>query len=69
MAKLVWAFNIVPEIANPDTDVTTAFAAGFAFGPKPFPVQFIPRSMDHANLIEREFSAVGDLLNQFEEVK
>ncbi len=50
-----------------DTDLKTAFAEGVVATPKKFPVQFKPRSLSHAVIIEREFEALKPFLDNLED--
>ena len=66
MAKLVWAYNITTEASVVDTDVETAYTPGFLTAPLKFPVQFVPRSPKHKDVIEREYEVASAFLAQFE---
>jgi len=65
MAKLVWAFDITGDGTEVDTDMATAFTNGLVTAPHKFPVQFKPRSSEHAAVIEKEFELVGPFLQGF----
>jgi hypothetical protein len=66
MAKLVWTFDIFslsPETV--DTCVETAFVCRATVAPLKFPVQFVPRSQNHVNIIENEFQEAELFLSQY----
>ncbi|KPI42002.1 O-methylsterigmatocystin oxido [Cyphellophora attinorum] len=67
MAKLVWGFNIKPEGGRLDDDVATSYHGGFLIAPKEFPLQFIPRSAAHVDVMEKEHRVADGYLQQFEE--
>ncbi|OAL43479.1 cytochrome P450 [Pyrenochaeta sp. DS3sAY3a] len=70
LARLLWAFRIehaVDEITGAKIEIDmNAFEESLTIGPKPFSVQFIPRSDNHARAIERELEAVSGLLKKWE---
>ncbi|OCL13013.1 cytochrome P450 [Glonium stellatum] len=66
MAKLVWAFEIKPGAGNIDESVDTGYFGGFLIAPKRFPLQLIPRSATHANVIKEECSASLEYLSRFD---
>jgi hypothetical protein len=70
LARLLWAFRIehaVDEITGAKIEIDmNAFEENLTTGPKPFSVQFIPRSDQHVRAIERELEAVSGLLKKWE---
>lgn len=70
LARLLWAFRIehaVEEKTGEKVEIDTeAYEEKLITGPKPFRVQFIPRSQEHVRVIERDLEAVSDLLNKWE---
>lgn len=70
LARLLWAFRIehaVDEITGEKIEIdTNAYEEKLITGPKPFRVQFIPRSQQHVDAIKRELEAVSGLLRKWE---
>lgn len=70
LARLLWAFRIehaIDENTGAKIEIDTeAFEKKLIAGPKPFQVQFIPRSQQHIRVIERELEAVSGLLERWE---
>lgn len=70
LARLLWAFHIehaVDEATGAKIPIDMeAFEDKLITGPKPFRVQFRPRSMQHVQLIQKELEAVDDLLKKWE---
>lgn len=70
LAGLLWAFRIEPavdEITGEKVEIdTNAYEEKLITGPKPFRVQFVPRSRQHVEVIERELEAVSGLLKKWE---
>lgn len=68
IAKLVWAFDMTaPKSASSvDTDIETAFTTGILTAPKPFPVNFKPRSEERAEILRREFKIADQFLSKYE---
>jgi hypothetical protein len=67
MAKLVWAFHILPGSEHVDIDIKAAYTDGFLTSPKKFPVRFIPRSELHKEVIMQEFEAAREIFKQYED--
>ncbi|KAM5344615.1 hypothetical protein ACJ41O_013150 [Fusarium nematophilum] len=67
VAKMMWGFDIVPDNPEVDADVTTAYTGGAGIAPLDFPVQFKPRSPQHATVIEKEMDSLRGFLDQFDE--
>ncbi|KAB2573838.1 Cytochrome P450 monooxygenase patH [Lasiodiplodia theobromae] len=67
MAKIAWAFDIVPEKQPVDVDIRTAFTEGMVTTPLNFPVDFKARSPMHAAIVEREFKAADSFLAKLED--
>jgi cytochrome P450 len=70
LARLLWAFRIehaVDERTGEKIEIDTeAYEEKLITGPKPFRVQFVPRSQQHVRVIEKELEAVGELLKRWE---
>jgi hypothetical protein len=70
LARLLWAFRIehaVDEVTGEKIEIDTeAYEEKLITGPKPFRVQFTPRSQQHVRVIERELKAVSGLLKRWE---
>jgi cytochrome P450 len=70
LARLLWAFRIehaVDEKTGARIEIdTNAYEEKLITGPKPFRVQFIPRSQQHIQLIERELKDVSGLCKKWE---
>ena len=70
LARLLWAFRLehaVDEITGAKINIdTNAYEEKMVTGPKPFRVQFTPRSQQHVRIIERELEAASDLLKKWE---
>jgi hypothetical protein len=70
MAKIIWGFNIEPEI-DPSTgkpfpiDVD-AYNSGILQAPLPFRAKITPRSQAHIDTIRREWREYKDNLTPFE---
>jgi cytochrome P450 len=70
LARLLWAFRIEHAVdqktgAKIELD-TDAYEEKLITGPKPFRVQFTPRSQQHVHVIERDLEAVSGLLKKWE---
>ncbi|KAF5019281.1 hypothetical protein F66182_8718 [Fusarium sp. NRRL 66182] len=65
-AKMLWAFDIVPEDPNIDVNVETAFTEGAAIAPYNCPINFNVRSPQHAALIEKEMESMKEFLDNFD---
>ena len=65
MAKLVWAFDILPGEGKIDQSVATGCIGGFLICPKEFPLKLVPRSAGHASTIEAELEAEKPFLAKF----
>ena len=58
MAKLVWAFDMIPGSDDPvNVDIKDAYTDGFLTCPKKFPIEFVPRSRQHEDIIRKEYEA------------
>lgn len=70
LARLLWAFRIehaIDETTGEEIEIdVNAFEEKLVTGPKPFRVQFRPRSKEHVRVIERELEAVSELLKKWE---
>lgn len=66
MAKLVWAFDLIP-CGEIDDSVATGYIGGFLICPKEFPLDVKVRSEKHAAVIEREMDEVRPFLAKFKE--
>lgn len=67
MAKIAWAFDIVPEKQPVDVDIRTAFTEGMVTTPLNFPVDFKARSPTHASIVEKEFEVADSFLAKLED--
>lgn len=65
MAKLVWLFNIQPGSSDIDMDIETGYTDGFLVAPKPFAVQFNPRSDAHVNTTYKELEECQAVFAQY----
>lgn len=67
MAKMVWLFDIRPAGTEPlDVSMNSAFNDGILVAPKKFPVQFVPRSEKHVQVIRDEFEKARDIFARYE---
>ncbi|KAF4546331.1 putative cytochrome P450 [Lasiodiplodia theobromae] len=67
MAKIAWAFDVVPEKQPVDVDIRTAFTEGMVTTPLSFSVDFKARSPAHAAIVEKEFRAADSFLAKLED--
>ena len=65
MAKLVWAFDIVPK-SELDTSIDSGFLAGLAITPKPFEVDFVVRSEERRRGVMEAYHASEEFLAKFD---
>lgn len=70
LAGLLWAFRIehvIDEATGEKIEIDTdAYEEKLITGPKPFRVQFTPRSQEHVRVIERDLEAVSSLLKRWD---
>jgi cytochrome P450 family 619 len=72
MAKLIWAFEIVPKRdedgneALPETDPRTGYCEGFLVCANDFEADFQVRGEERAKTIMREFEESKDVFERFE---
>jgi hypothetical protein len=67
MAKMIWLFNIrSPGSEKLDMSMDSAFTDGIIVAPKKFPVEFVPRSSQHARTIRTEFETSREFLARYE---
>lgn len=55
VARILWAFNIMPKDVEAPVVDEIMFTPGFVSRPKPFDVVFEPRSQMHKEVVEREW--------------
>ncbi len=67
MAKLAWAFDILPDSAVVDADIQTAYTDGFLVSPKEFPVRFICRSQVQKAVLMKEFEMAKAVFARYED--
>lgn len=67
MAKLVWAFDMIPGPGTIDDNVATNYTGGFLMAPRKFPLRLVPRSPAHIEIIQKEYVAADEYLRQFED--
>ncbi|KAJ6014461.1 hypothetical protein N7540_009052 [Penicillium herquei] len=66
MSKMVWLFNILPLGSEPlDVSMSSAFDDGILVAPKKFPVQFVPRSDAHVQVIRDELEEAKELFARY----
>lgn len=61
MAKLLWAFNMVP-VGPIDTNVETSFHGGLVISPENLKVDFVPRSDKHRLALFDDFQRLSHFL-------
>lgn len=70
LASLLWAFKIEQVVDKKTGEKIPldleAFEDKLITGPKPFKVQFTPRSQQHVDVIKRELENVSELLKKWE---
>ncbi|KAJ5305888.1 hypothetical protein N7508_004903 [Penicillium antarcticum] len=67
MAKMVWLFDIRPDsLESLDMDIGSGFTDGIIVAPKKVPIQFVPRSNQHARIIRDELQGSQDLFATYE---
>ncbi|KAJ7843055.1 cytochrome P450 [Mycena olivaceomarginata] len=67
--NLVWAFNFTTDTdaeGNPIELDTFDYQKGILTGPRPFKCKISPRSVEKAEIIEREFLEAADTFSKFE---
>jgi hypothetical protein len=72
IAKLLWAFEILPgldeqgNVVEPDVDPTRAYSEGFLVCVKQFPARFKVRSETRRQAIESEWETAKSIFAKFE---
>ena len=67
MAKIVWAFDLLPGHGPVDDDINTAYHDGFLIAPKKFPMVITPRSDRHKEVIMSEYHSIQKFWEKYEE--
>jgi hypothetical protein len=69
VARLLWAFDILPALDEEGREVevdTEAFEEGFLVGPKEFKVRFVPRGEKRVGVIRGDYEGVREFLGGWE---
>ncbi|KAJ5706838.1 hypothetical protein N7488_006639 [Penicillium malachiteum] len=65
MSKMVWLFNVLPLGSEPLDVSISSFDDGILVAPKKFPVQFVPRSDVHVQVIRDELEEAKELFARY----
>ena len=67
ISRLLWAFDFLPE-CDPDGNICLPDAndltEGMLVHPRPFKVRIIPRSLEKAEKVRKEWALMEELLNK-----